>query len=136
MIEAVRVGLITLTSWLALTETPPPPPPPPPPLPYVNLVDRDPVARAVAACESVGDVGGIPDYSAENPTSTASGAFQFLDGTFEWVTGLPGPTSAHPPEVQDRAFLDLWDEGRGKSHWNPSRYCWESTINRIEGKQS
>lgn len=88
------------------------------PLPLA--VERLPLmARKVAWCES--------RYvnSASPATSTASGYFQFLNGTWEWVTGLPAPASAYPLEVQYAAFLELWDEGRGASHWNPSRYCWE-----------
>lgn len=78
------------------------------------------IARKVAYCES--------RYvnTASPATSTASGYFQFLNGTWEWVTGLPAPASAYPLEVQYAAFLELWDEGRGASHWNPSRYCWET----------
>lgn len=64
--------------------------------------------------------------------SSASGAFQFLDGTWAWVwsdiLGEPPPTARArdaTPAQQTRAFDALWDNGRGASHWYPSRSCWE-----------
>ena len=72
----------------------------------------------VAECESGGNL------TAKNPRSTASGLYQFLDSTWEWVTGLPAPASAYPKAVQDSAFRKLWADGSGASHWFPSRHCW------------
>lgn len=78
--------------------------------------------EAVRWCES------RDDYRAENPTSTASGAFQFVASTWEWVTGLEPPASRYPRDVQDAAFLELWDDGAGARHWAPSRTCWEPLL--------
>lgn len=78
----------------------------------------DAARRAIIRCESGGDP------QAKNPRSTASGVFQFLDGTWTWVTGLPAPARAHPPAVQHRAFWALWDKGAGASHWAASAACW------------
>jgi hypothetical protein len=78
----------------------------------------DEVALAIRECESG------HDYRAENPVSSASGAWQFIDSTWEWVTGLAPPASAWPREVQDDAFEVLWDDGAGASHWYASRHCW------------
>jgi len=74
------------------------------------------VMADVRWCESRGD------YRAENPTSTASGGWQFLDSTWRWVTGLPGSASDYPIETQDRAAAQLLDDGI--HHWNASRHCW------------
>lgn len=91
-------------------------------------------ALAVADCESGN---WLADGSAErgsggthlsNPHSTASGWFHFLDGTWEWVTGLPAPASAYPLDVQLDAFEKLWDDRAGMSHWEPSRSCWARAI--------
>lgn len=80
-----------------------------------------PEADAIRQCESGGD------YRAENPDSSASGAWQFIASTWEWVTGLAPPASAYPPAVQDRAFVALWADGAGAAHWNASRHCWEGS---------
>lgn len=77
------------------------------------------VAYSIRWCES-GDV-----YTAENPISSASGGWQFIDSTWTEVTGLTPPASAWPEHVQDAAFLELWDDGNGASHWFASRGCWE-----------
>lgn len=76
------------------------------------------MAVRVADCESGGDP------SAQNPTSTASGLYQFINGTWTSVTGLPGPASAYSTATQTAAFWELWDGGRGAHHWDPSRHCW------------
>lgn len=91
-------------------------------------------ALAVADCES-GDI--LKDGSAavgswrakaENPRSSASGAFQAVTSTWEGVTGLPAPASAYPMDVQLAFFEKLWDGGRGASHWAPSRSCWSKIL--------
>lgn len=65
------------------------------------------------------------DYTATNPNSTASGAFQFLNGTWRSTTGLPGRAKDYPPSVQDAAALRLYAE-QGTRPWNASRACWGS----------
>lgn len=62
------------------------------------------------------------DYTAQNPSSTASGAYQFLDSTWRNVApkaGFPGYSRAKyaPPRVQDHVALWLYNNG-GKSAWN------------------
>ena len=81
-------------------------------------------AEAIRRCESDGI------YTAENPVSSASGAYQFISSTWTAVTGLKPPASAYPREVQDAAFRELWDDGAGAHHWNPSRHCWAPLLVR------
>lgn len=63
------------------------------------------------------------DYTATNPNSTASGAYQFLTGTWQSTTGLTGRAKDYPPAVQDAAALRLYRE-QGTRPWNASRACW------------
>lgn len=55
--------------------------------------------------------------TARNPSSSASGKWQFLDST--WA-GFGGYTSAYlaPESVQDAKARALWAGGAGCSHWN------------------
>ena len=57
---------------------------------------------------------------AQNPRSTASGKWQFLDSTWRRIPGTGGYAKArHAPEhVQDAAARWLWAGGRGCSHWS------------------
>jgi hypothetical protein len=64
----------------------------------------------VIACESKGS------YTAENPVSTASGRYQIVDGTWNGYGGYSHASHA-PPHVQDAKAAELWDGGRGASHW-------------------
>jgi muramidase (phage lysozyme) len=64
----------------------------------------------------------INGYGAQNPYSTASGAYQFVNGTWRNVSARAGhggyPTAAHAPwYVQDAVALWLYNNG-GKSAWN------------------
>lgn len=61
-------------------------------------------------------------YSAQNPYSSASGAYQFIDSTWRNVSGRaghPGYSRAKyaPPWVQDAVALWLYNNG-GRSAWN------------------
>lgn len=64
----------------------------------------------IVNCESGGS------YTAENPTSTASGRYQIVDGTWNGYGGYSHASHA-PPHVQDAKAAELWDGGRGASHW-------------------
>jgi hypothetical protein len=76
------------------------------------------MAAEIAQCESGGDP------NAQNPHSSASGLYQFIDSTWERASGLPAPASAYSPATQTRVFWKVWDGGAGASNWNPSRHCW------------
>jgi len=56
--------------------------------------------------------------TAQNPVSTASGKWQFLDSTWRSVTGLPGSASDYSEAQQDAAAAQLWDGGAGCSNWS------------------
>ena len=54
---------------------------------------------------------------AENPTSTASGLWQFLDSTWAGYGGF-GHASHAPVDVQNARARQLWAGGAGCSHWS------------------
>lgn len=64
----------------------------------------------IVMCESGGN------YRAENPYSTASGAYQILDSTWAGYGGYSHASHA-PPAVQDAKAAQLWAGGAGISHW-------------------
>lgn len=54
---------------------------------------------------------------AKNPTSSASGLYQFINGTWRTCrTGYPTAMSA-PVSVQVQCARKIWDHGRGAGHW-------------------
>ncbi len=55
--------------------------------------------------------------TAQNPNSTASGKWQFLDSTWHAVTGLPGSASDYDEATQDAAAAKLYDGGAGCAAW-------------------
>ena len=86
-------------------------------------------ARRAAAAYPSGQCGGdLPpcyvmrresggDIHAQNPRSTASGKWQFLDSTWAGYGGYAKARYA-PEKVQDAKARLLWDRGRGCSHWS------------------
>jgi hypothetical protein len=57
------------------------------------------------------------NITAQNPRSTASGKWQFLDSTWAGFGGYAKARYA-PESVQDAKARQLWNHGRGCSHWN------------------
>ena len=57
------------------------------------------------------------DPTAQNPTSTASGKYQALDTTWSGYAGYAHAKDA-PEAVQDQWAAELWNGGRGCSHWS------------------
>ncbi len=55
--------------------------------------------------------------TAQNPRSTASGKWQFLDSTWAGFGGYAKARHA-PEQVQDAKARQLWNHGRGCSHWS------------------
>lgn len=86
------------------------------------------VARTVAAASTSSQCGGDlpPCYvlqresggnpKAENPTSTASGLWQFVDGTWNNFGGYHHASDA-PVSVQNARAREVWANGAGASAW-------------------
>lgn len=79
--------------------------------------------EAIKQCESGGS------YTAQNPTSTASGAYQFLTSTWRSLDASAGYATAAsaPASVQDAAALELYQQS-GTTPWNASRGCWSGNV--------
>ncbi|WP_226344665.1 transglycosylase family protein [Agilicoccus flavus] len=77
------------------------------------------VLAKIRECESGGD------YKAQNPVSSASGAYQMINATWRGLDASEGYSRAkHAPKaVQDAAARELLAE-QGTSPWNPSKHCW------------
>lgn len=134
--EPVQAILEPPTTTTSTTTTQPPPPPtttttapPPPPVVepassstgdcggYVPLLQKYwPGDQIAKACQVIGcETGYTYSPSERNPSSSASGLFQFLDGTWESTTGTPAPASNYSAETQIAAGAKLWRQ----SGWNP-----------------
>lgn len=85
-----------------------------------SATQRDLLGR-IKACESGGS------YTAVNPSSGASGAYQFLDSTWRTVPASAGyaTAAAAPPVVQDRAAAQLFAR-EGSAPWLASAACWQA----------
>ncbi len=84
------------------------------------------MAPRIRACESGDGTYGSEDYTAQSSFSTASGAYQFINGTWGNYRGYPTAKSA-PRDVQDARFAEIFNNGSGKSHWiaDPASVaCW------------
>lgn len=135
--EVVRTQLTadeTLRATAFLAGLPPAAPPPPPhrhapaPSPQATPPAPEPepsvepspqvggasngwaIPESIVMCESGGN------YGAENPTSSASGAYQILDSTWGGYGGYSHASDA-PPSVQDERAAQIWDGGAGRSQW-------------------
>lgn len=111
--------------------TMPPQPPTTLPVAEVTPVSDPPIVPATvpAAADQSGRCGGdLPpcwvmmresggDPTAQNPTSTASGKWQFLDST--WAGFMGYEKARYAPEwVQDEKARQVWAGGAGCGHWS------------------
>ena len=85
-----------------------------------------PILVAIRSCESGGGIHGRYNYHAENPSSTASGAFQFLDSTWNNHRGYTRAKYA-PRRVQDRKAL-LTYKANGTTPRASSSPCWSNLL--------
>lgn len=78
------------------------------------------VLAQIKACESGGS------YTAVNPSSGASGAYQFLDSTWRTLPAAADYTSAAaaPASIQDLAARQLYAQ-QGTAPWLASASCWQ-----------
>lgn len=83
-----------------------------------------PILLRIRSCESGGGSGRSTDvnYRAKNTHTTASGAYQVMDGTWDHYRGYRH-ASAAPAAVQD-AFAVALLRARGTQPWFASRHCW------------
>lgn len=65
-------------------------------------------------CVMMRESGG--SLTAQNPTSSASGKWQFVNGTWNGYGGYAEAWMA-PESVQDAKAAELWAGGAGASHW-------------------
>lgn len=86
--------------------------------PSVRIVEPRPVGRcggalpdcSIMMCESRGNI------RAENRHSSASGKWQFVDGTWNGYGGYQHASDA-PEDVQDAKAREVWANGAGRGHW-------------------
>jgi len=84
-----------------------------------NDIDIILLAEKIIQCESGWD------YTAQNPNSTAYGAGQFLDGTWNYVQKKWGiELDRYNKEDQLYAMVRLLEE-EGTRHWKASAHCWD-----------
>lgn len=91
------------------------------------------VAPRIRACESGGTAYGQANYQAQNKSSSASGAYQFINGTWKSYASHIGygqySRAMHAPnDVQDAvaksAFMRNGNKGSGSNLWKASYACW------------
>lgn len=76
----------------------------------------------IRGCESHGRPDARPDYGAQNPHSSASGAYQILDATWGGRYGVPHASDATPAQ-QEAVAAELYRQ-HGTAWWAASAPCW------------
>jgi len=79
----------------------------------------------IIACESGGDP------KAKNPSSTASGLFQFINGTWRTYGGTEFAPTARQATVEEQYVVANRAFAReGYRPWNASKSCWQGKIGK------
>lgn len=81
------------------------------------------VRAAIIACES----GGNP--TAQNTESTASGLYQFLNGTWRHYGGTTA-RAKDAPVTEQHAVADRAYTANGLRDWDASRACWSEKVGK------
>jgi hypothetical protein len=76
----------------------------------------------IGQCESGGGPGTSINYTAQNPTTSASGGFQITNETWGGYAGYAAAKYA-PPAIQVQRAEQLLAES-GTSPWVASQHCW------------
>lgn len=100
---------------LIASKKPHPKPKPQPKLPLT--------LRRIGGCESAGSPTAKINYKAQNPISTASGGFQFLDTTWNDYRGYKRAKDAPPSTQKRRAIIEY--KRNGTNPWVSSKACWD-----------
>lgn len=81
------------------------------------------VLDEIARCESGGS------YTAQNPSSSASGKYQFIDSTWRAYRGSSSAARAKDasPAEQEAAAQRLY-AAQGTTPWNASKSCWSGRV--------
>jgi hypothetical protein len=79
----------------------------------------------IRGCESHGRPDAPPDYGAENPDTSASGAYQILDSTWAGRFGVTHASDATPAQ-QEQVAAEEFRRG-GTTAWAASAPCWQMT---------
>lgn len=121
---AVQAYLEALAAASTTTTTAPPPPPtttaprpaPTKPAPAPSTSGSGSCGGDLPPCYVMNRESG-GNIRAKNPSSSASGKWQFLDSTWQGYGGYARAMDA-PEAVQDARARALWAGGRGCSHWS------------------
>jgi len=82
----------------------------------------------IRGCESHGRTDAPGDYGAQNPHSTASGAYQITDATWGGRYDVDHASDA-TPDQQDAVAADLYRR-HGTADWAASAPCWRARPSR------
>ncbi len=85
------------------------------------------ILKRIRGCESGSGPRSFGNYAAQNPVSTASGAYQFLDSTWhKWVRKfrLKAWRAKFAPRYQQDLAAVAEYRQNGTSPWYASRHCW------------
>jgi hypothetical protein len=101
---------------------------------YCKLTPVDTAVIAITSCESGdGHNFGTIKWDAVSKTND-TGAFQFNDRTWRWLTNRNDRAMDAPHSAQLMAFYKLWNDGYGHTHWSASQPCWSQWLEIKNGR--